>query len=99
MTERAGFVLVPLQDPRAQRIFDLAPGELPTEMKLLTPDDRVLGGVDALAHVARYVWWAFPFHLAMRSEIFRLLMLEAYKPIARHRRRISAACGLRPMLT
>jgi predicted DCC family thiol-disulfide oxidoreductase YuxK len=99
VAERAGFDFVPLQDARAQRIFDLAPGELPKEVKLITSDDRILGGVDAFAYVARYVWWAFPFHLVMRVEFVRLMMYEAYKPVARHRQRISAVCGLRPAIS
>lgn len=94
---RRGFTLTPLQDPRAATILHLEPGMLPGEMKLQTRTGEVLGGVDAFAHVARYVWWAFPFHLLMSVAPLRDLAKLAYLPIAKHRRSISRVCRLRPM--
>ncbi len=96
--ERAGFELIQLQDPRASEILGLAPGELPGEIKLRTRDGQIIGGVDAFAYVARYVWWAFPLHLWMAVSPVRELAKTAYLPIARNRQRISGVCGLRPMI-
>ncbi len=98
MVGKRGFEVVPLQDPRAEKVLNLAPGELPTEIKLETADGRILGGVDAFAYVGRYVWWAFPLHLLASIPPVRDLLVEAYKPIARHRTKISSACGLKPMI-
>ncbi len=98
MVERVGFECVPLQDPKAIAALGLTPGILPGEIKLLTSDQRVLGGVDAFGYVARYVWWAFPFHLLMQIPLTRALAGWLYLPIARYRQKISSTCGLRPMM-
>jgi predicted DCC family thiol-disulfide oxidoreductase YuxK len=79
--DRAGVELIPLQDPRAWTALDMDPSVLPGEVKLKTPQGDILGGVDAFGHVARHVWWAFPFHLLMRIPLTRELARLAYAPI------------------
>ncbi len=98
MVGHRGFEVVPLQDPRAWAALNLEPGVLPREIKLQTRDGKILGGVEAFAYVARYIWWAFPFHLLMAIPLMRDLTIELYKPIARNRLKISSACGLKPMI-
>lgn len=97
LVEQRGFTLTPLQSLEAERILGLAPGALPGEVKLQTHNGAVLGGVDALAYVARYVWWGFPFHLLATIPPIRDLLRLAYLPVARHRQSISRVCKLRPM--
>lgn len=93
---RAGFELIPLQSPQAREFHHLSPDQAPREMKLLTTQGQMLGGIEALAYISRFVWWALPFHLAMKETFFRSLMGELYGLLARHRYRISQACGLKP---
>ncbi|GIW78143.1 MAG: hypothetical protein KatS3mg104_3206 [Phycisphaerae bacterium] len=95
---RAGFELIRLQSSQAKQLLNLSPGELPEQMKLMTIKGQILEGVEALAYVSRFVWWAFPFHLLMKETFFRCLMVELYTMVARYRRRISQACGLRPFI-
>ncbi|NBP23681.1 MAG: DUF393 domain-containing protein [Proteobacteria bacterium] len=49
-----------LQSPWVRERLGLAPGELPDEMKLLTPDGRILGGPVAIAWMCRRVLWLWP---------------------------------------
>jgi predicted DCC family thiol-disulfide oxidoreductase YuxK len=98
IVERRGFDLVPLQDPRAIELLHLAPGEVPPEMKLRTPDGTVLGGADAFVHISRYVWWAWPLYAIARVPGVRPILRALYGRIARNRYRISAACSLRPRI-
>ena len=94
MVERLGFRLVAAQEPWAQERLGLQ-GKLPGEIKLLTADNRLLGGADALVHVARFVWWAWPVWLIGATSPGLALLRALYCPIARHRYAISRACGLR----
>jgi predicted DCC family thiol-disulfide oxidoreductase YuxK len=96
VVEGVGFAMVPLQSEQAQRELALVPGELPGEIKMQTPAG-VLGGVDVFARVARYVWWAFPIHLILSVPAVRDVAQDAYTVLARNRRQISHACGLRPI--
>lgn len=95
---KAGFDLIPLQSIQAEQMLNLPPKQTPNEIKLVTTQGQMLGGIEALAYLARYVWWAFPFHLVMKETFFRFLMVEIYQILAKHRRRISQTCGLKPLI-
>jgi predicted DCC family thiol-disulfide oxidoreductase YuxK len=96
MTERRGFRWVPVQDPRARELLGLEDDQLPDEMKLLTTGGRMLGGADAVLHVARSIWWAWPAWVVSRLPGVRPLLRAAYRRVARNRHRISGACGFDP---
>lgn len=96
MTERRGFKWVPLQDQRVRDFLGLEGDELPDEIKLLTTSGRLLGGVDAFAYVAKYVWWGKPFWLMTRVPGIHWLCVQVYKLIARNRQKISGACRFEP---
>ena len=93
VAERRGFHLAALQEPWVQRRLGLH-GEVPEEMKLERPDGRILGGVDALVYVWRFVWWAWPLFLAAQIPLFRQLLWRLYRPLARHRHQMGA-CPMR----
>ena len=57
------------------------------EMHLVFPDGRRLGGVDALLHLMRHVWWLAPFALAGRVPIVHGLMRCGYRWFAARRYR------------
>ena len=91
---RAGFEFVPLQSDAAVSLLHLAPGEIPSELKLATTDARILGGIDAILHVARHFWWAWPLWLLGHTPGIHAMLKAIYRLIARRRHRISAACRL-----
>jgi predicted DCC family thiol-disulfide oxidoreductase YuxK len=91
---RRGFEFVPLQDPSARSLLGLKDDELPAEMKLQTHTGAIVGGIDAYIYIARYVWWAIPFHLLAQIPPLRALLQTIYRWIARNRHRISQSCRL-----
>jgi predicted DCC family thiol-disulfide oxidoreductase YuxK len=96
MTERRGFSWAPLQDVRVREFLGLEGDELPPEMKLLTRKGRLLGGMDAIAFVCKYIWWARPIWILNRIPGIHELMALGYRWFAKHRRQISGACGYDP---
>jgi predicted DCC family thiol-disulfide oxidoreductase YuxK len=72
------------------------PTELPGEMKLLTSAGTLIGGVDAIAYIARHIWWAFPVHLLLVITPTRTWAQAGYRWLAPRRHRISRWLRLRP---
>src|SRR5438105_2944075 len=52
LLHKRGIELLPLQSAYARDLLRLADAELPNEMRLLTDDNRLLGGADALIALA-----------------------------------------------
>jgi predicted DCC family thiol-disulfide oxidoreductase YuxK len=96
MTERRGFSWAPLQDHRVRDFLGLEGDELPPELKLLTRKGRLLGGIDAIAFICKYIWWARPVWLLNRVPGVHEAMAMTYRWIARHRRKLSGTCGFDP---
>jgi predicted DCC family thiol-disulfide oxidoreductase YuxK len=94
MTERRGFRWSALQEPHARELLRLAEGELPGEMKLRRPDGTILGGVDALLHVARHIWWAWPAWFLSCVPGVKPLLRITYRWLARNRHKVSNVCRL-----
>ncbi len=95
IVEPRGFHLAALLEDWVQERLDLR-GEIPGELKFLTPKGAVLGGADAFVHISRHVWWALPLWLLGQPRIGMALLRTLYRPIARHRQAISRACRLHP---
>lgn len=96
LTERRGYRWIPVQEPRARELLGLDEGQLPEELKLLTTGGRMLGGADALLHVARTIWWAWPAWALAHFPGVKPAMRAVYRRIARRRHNISRACGIDP---
>lgn len=89
-----GFHLAPLQAAWVRQRLHMAEPDLLHEMRVLTADDTLYGGADAVVFLARQVWWTRPFtHLARLPGAMRLLR-AAYRWVARNRQRLSAACAV-----
>lgn len=62
---RANLEPVPLQTDWVKARLGLTQAEdeaaLLKEMRILTAGDNIHGGADAVIHLARQFWWAFPF--------------------------------------
>jgi len=85
MLASRGFGLAPLQSPRVRALLSLPDGELLREMRLLTADGSVLGGADALIHLARNIWWARPVYALAQIPRVRALLAAAYRWLAERR--------------
>jgi alginate O-acetyltransferase complex protein AlgI len=91
---KRGFVFLPLQDPSATELTHLTPDELRREMTLRLRDGRVLGGIDAVLHLARRVFWARPLAWLGDTRWLRPILERAYARFARNRSRLSRACPI-----
>lgn len=80
-----GFGLAPLQSPRVRALLGAGGSDLLREIRLLLPDGSVRGGADALLHLARRVWWAWPLHAFARLPGARGLLVRIYRWVAEHR--------------
>jgi predicted DCC family thiol-disulfide oxidoreductase YuxK len=92
--ERLGLGIAPLQSPWVQERTGLAPAALLSDLRLLRPDGRLIAGADVYRYVMRRIWWAYPLYLLSVTPGLRRLFDWSYRNFARHRRRISASCGL-----
>src|SRR5207244_5312858 len=55
---RARFRAAPLQETWVRERLGLPAAELLQEMRVLTPEGRLLGGAGARVYLARFIWWA-----------------------------------------
>jgi predicted DCC family thiol-disulfide oxidoreductase YuxK len=90
--ERRGFRFLPLQTPGSAERLRVAPSELLAQMQLLRPDGQRFGGADAVAEMARQIWWAKP--LAALTWLPGVMPLgrRLYARIAANRHCASGAC-------
>jgi len=89
-----GFHLAPLQAPWVRQRLGMSQVDLLHEMRVLTVDDALYGGADAMVFLARQVWWTRPFMVVTRVPGVMALLRWAYRWVARSRHRLSAACAL-----
>ncbi len=83
-----GFVFIPLQDAFWAGRLGLAAGEIPSEIKLLLGDGRLLGGAEAILYLARSIGWLAPLAWAARLPGVFALVAALYRGVARHRHRL-----------
>ncbi|MSU34430.1 MAG: DUF393 domain-containing protein [Pedosphaera sp.] len=89
-----GFQFVPLQEEWVRHRLGMRPGQLPGEMKLLTPDDQLIGGPDVAAALGRTVWWTWPAAVVSRWSIIRWGVDAGYRWVAANRRCLGDLCRL-----
>src|SRR6266545_2765901 len=85
LLEPRGFRFAPLQRQWAAARLGLVQGESPGEMVVLTRDGQVIGGADALIHLAKQVGWAKPLGWLAGVPAFRAMLRAGYRWVARHR--------------
>lgn len=89
-----GFVLAPFESPGVRARLGLCLDQPLTEMKLLTRDGRSIGGAEAVVHLAREIWWAWPLYVAGKLPLGMPVLRRAYRWIAARRRCENGACTL-----
>ena len=75
--------MAPLQDEWVRRRLGMKPGDPLTEMKLLTREGKIAGGVDALLCICREIWWAWPLHVICRIPPIYRMCQRFYRWFAR----------------
>ena len=91
---RRGFRFVPLQTPWVKAKLNLPEAELLTEMRLLLPDNYILGGADAAVVLARYVWWLWPLWFVSHIPGAMPILRASYRFIARNRHCSNDRCEI-----
>ena len=91
---RRGIHPVPLQAAWVRPGLGLSQEELLAEMKLWTADGRIFGGADAFIHLARLIWWAWPFFLLAHLPGAKTVLRMAYRFVARRRHCLGGQCAL-----
>ena len=92
--ESRGFGLAALQDSRVQALLALPPEELFHEMRVATAEGEVYGGAQAIVHLSRQIWWAWPLYAAAKVPGVPSLLGAGYRWFADHRTCTSGVCSL-----
>lgn len=82
---RRGFHCAALQEPWVAIVLGLPRSDLLSELRVRTATGIILGGADALLHLARHIWWAWPLYALGRIPSPRDLFRAAYRWFARRR--------------
>ncbi len=88
-----GFTLVPLQSDAAVQL-SLPPEELLREMRILTPDNRVRGGADAVIFLSQRFWWGWPLALFAKLPGAMTVLRFGYRKIAARRHCAAGSCQI-----
>jgi predicted DCC family thiol-disulfide oxidoreductase YuxK/uncharacterized membrane protein len=88
------FELMPLQTPWVRTRLNAPDSDLLDEMRLLLPDGKVFGGVNALIEISRHYWWTWPLRQLARLPGIKPLLRLGYQRIARHRSCAGGTCAV-----
>ncbi len=91
---RRGYHLAPLQADWVRLRLGLKDDAPLLEMKLLTADGRILGGADAVVHIARSVWWARSVFVLAEIPGLKSILQIIYRWVARNRHCLGNHCRL-----
>jgi predicted DCC family thiol-disulfide oxidoreductase YuxK len=92
--EKRGFGLAPLQDPRVAALLGLPPDALLTEMRVVTTQNEIYGGAEAIVYLARQIWWAWPVYVAVQLPGVPRILKTGYRWFADHRHCSSSGCSV-----
>jgi len=83
-----------LQDPRVATLLGLPPDQLLREMRVVTANNELYGGVDAIVFLARQIWWAWPVYAAAQLPGMQHILQAVYRWVADHRNCSSGICAV-----
>jgi len=91
---RQGFQVAALQEPWVAAKLGIDPAQLLADIRLLTPDGKLVSGANVYLHVARRIWWMTPFWALFSLPGLNRLLHLGYRWFARNRYCVSGACRL-----
>jgi predicted DCC family thiol-disulfide oxidoreductase YuxK len=94
LLRRHHFDLAPLQTTWVQNRLGLKTDEPLMEMKLLAGDETIFGGAEALAQIARRIWWAWPLFALAQVPGAMILLRGIYCWIAANRNCLNSNCQI-----
>ncbi len=94
LLERVGFQIAALQATDAGVAYERDEQGRPTEMIVVMPDGRELGGADGIVAIARRLWWAWPLYALAQVPWVMNLLRAAYRYIAARRACSRGACAM-----
>lgn len=89
-----GFSFVPLQTQWVKDRLCITEDALLEEMKLLLPDEQVIGGANAWVILARHIWWLWPLWLVSKIPGTVPIIRACYCFIARNRHCSTDGCAI-----
>jgi len=92
--EKRGFGLAALQDPRVATLLGLPPDQLLREMRVVTANNELYGGADAIVFLARQIWWGWPIYAAAQLPGMQQILQAGYRWFADHRNCSSGICAV-----
>ncbi|HEV2210373.1 MAG TPA: DCC1-like thiol-disulfide oxidoreductase family protein [Verrucomicrobiae bacterium] len=94
LLHRHGFVLLPLQTPWVRDRLANTGEEPLAEMRLIRAEGRVHGGIEALAQIARLIWWAKPVYWVSQTPLVSSVFRSGYRWLARNRTCLRGSCAV-----
>jgi predicted DCC family thiol-disulfide oxidoreductase YuxK len=89
-----GFKVAPLQEAWVQKRLKLPADKLLEEMRVITPDQQVLGGADAVVYLAGQIPWGWPLYAVSFIPGIKRLLHVIYRFVASHRHYFSSTCSI-----
>jgi predicted DCC family thiol-disulfide oxidoreductase YuxK len=90
--EKRGFGMAALQDPRIATLLGVPSDQLLREMRVITANNKLYGGADAIVFLARHIWWAWPVYAAAQLPGMQHILQAGYRWFADHRNCSSGMC-------
>jgi len=92
--ERVGFQIAALQTAGVDVECERDEHGRPTEMVVVLPDGKKLGGADGFVAIARRVWWGWPLYALAQVPGVMELLRAAYRYVAARRTCSGGACTI-----
>jgi len=94
--QRRGFAIKDLQSASAEGFVQIPDEHLLDDIRVLTQTGKLVSGASAYLHVARQIWWAWPFYAIFSLPGFNWILWRGYRWFNRNRYRFSPHCPLPP---
>jgi len=89
-----GFNFAKLQEPWVTAKLGLDANQPLTEMALITENDTLLGGADAVIYLSRLIWWTWPLYFFSKIPFGKALLWKGYRWVAARRHCLSGNCRI-----